>query len=172
MASILKVNEIQHTGGTTALTIDSSGRLNKPAQPIFFANGSEAGYQAATTSNSKIAGWEGGGGLIILQGGLSYSSGTITVPIDGIYEVTGSILTETDNGEYMLLMIYKNGTRVSLSQQYNATSSGQIGNTTTTHAFVNCVANDTIELHQQGSTTSVRWYNNGSYGTFGVRLIG
>ena len=27
MASILKVNEIQHTGGTTALTVDTNGRL-------------------------------------------------------------------------------------------------------------------------------------------------
>ena len=37
MASILKVNEIQHTGGTTALTIDSNGRplLPKAKVPSF-----------------------------------------------------------------------------------------------------------------------------------------
>ena len=35
MASILKVNEIQHTGGTTALTVDTNGRLLTPARPAF-----------------------------------------------------------------------------------------------------------------------------------------
>ena len=35
MANILKVNEIQHTGGTTALTVDTNGRLLTPARPRF-----------------------------------------------------------------------------------------------------------------------------------------
>ena len=35
MASILKVNEIQHTGGTSALTMDSSGRVLQPTKPAF-----------------------------------------------------------------------------------------------------------------------------------------
>ena len=173
MASTLKVNTIQHTGGTTGLAIDSSGRVTQPTIPVFFAHGSESGYKAAATTNTKISGWDGGGGLRIVQGGMTYSSGTVTVPVAGIYEVTGSILTETDNGEYMLLMIYANGsTRVSLNQQYNVSAGGQIGNTAQTHAYVNLAANNTIELHQQAAATTARWYNNGSYGTFGVRLIG
>jgi len=45
MASILKVNEIQHTGGTTAATIDSSGRILTPARPLFMAPGNASGYQ-------------------------------------------------------------------------------------------------------------------------------
>ena len=35
MASTLKVNTIQHTGGTTGMTIDSSGRVLTPARPSF-----------------------------------------------------------------------------------------------------------------------------------------
>ena len=35
MASTLKVNTIQHTGGTTGMTIDSSGRILTPARPSF-----------------------------------------------------------------------------------------------------------------------------------------
>ena len=34
MASILKVNELQHTGGTTAMTVDSSGRTLTPNTAI------------------------------------------------------------------------------------------------------------------------------------------
>jgi hypothetical protein len=37
MASTLKVNEIQHTGGTTALTIDNGGRVLQPTKPAFRA---------------------------------------------------------------------------------------------------------------------------------------
>ena len=37
MASTLKVNEIQHTGGTSAMTVDSSGRILQPAKPSFKA---------------------------------------------------------------------------------------------------------------------------------------
>jgi len=35
MASILKVNEIQHTGGTSALTIDSSGAVSEVQKEYF-----------------------------------------------------------------------------------------------------------------------------------------
>ena len=35
MASILKVNEIQHTGGTSALTVDSSGYASTPKESVF-----------------------------------------------------------------------------------------------------------------------------------------
>ena len=35
MASTLKVNEIQHTGGTSAMTVDSTGRILTPARPAF-----------------------------------------------------------------------------------------------------------------------------------------
>ena len=34
MASTLKVQNIAHTGGTTALTVDSSGRILQPVKPI------------------------------------------------------------------------------------------------------------------------------------------
>ena len=173
MASTLKVNTIQHTGGTTGLAIDSSGRVTQPTLPVFFAHGSESGYKASASSHTKIAGWDGGGALRIVQGGITYSSGTVTVPVAGIYEVFGSILTECDNGEYMLLMVYINGsTRVTLDQTYNVSAGGQIGHSSRTQCFVSLAANNTIELHQQANNTSARWYNNGTYGTFGVRLIG
>ena len=35
MASVLKVNEIQHTGGTSALTIGSTGIISQPNLPVF-----------------------------------------------------------------------------------------------------------------------------------------
>ena len=37
MASELHVDAIKHSGGTSAMTIDSSGRVKTPARPTFRA---------------------------------------------------------------------------------------------------------------------------------------
>ena len=172
MASEIGVQKIQHTNGTDAMTIDSSGRVLQPALPAFFALGTASGYQACTTSNSVISEWSTSGTGYFSHGGLTHSSGVVTVPVAGIYEVTGSILTDIDNGEYVLLMIYQNSDRITLSQMYNESAGGNMKHTATTHAFLNCASGDEITLRQQGGNTSTRWYNNGTYGTFGVRLVG
>ncbi len=62
MASILKVNEIQHTGGTTAATIDSSGNLiiSNAGSGIFYRTGTwtpvivsgSGSYNGLTTSGT------------------------------------------------------------------------------------------------------------------------
>lgn len=44
MASILGVETLQHTNGTTALTVDSSGRVFKPATPAFHAYADDGAY--------------------------------------------------------------------------------------------------------------------------------
>ena len=81
-------------------------------------------------------------------------------------------MTSIDNGEYVLLMIYQNSDRITLSQMYNESAGGNMKHTATTHAFLNCASGDEITLRQQGGNTSTQWYNNSTYGTFGVQLIG
>ena len=49
MASTLKVNEIQHTGGTTALSIDTGGRILQPTKPAFRAY-RVGGWQSVSSS--------------------------------------------------------------------------------------------------------------------------
>ena len=53
MASILKVNEIQHTGGTSALTVDSSGRMTQPANPAFIVTATAASAQWVTITTGQ-----------------------------------------------------------------------------------------------------------------------
>ena len=52
MASTLKVNTIQHTGGTTGLTIDSSGRVLQPNVVAWFVN--KTSTQTASADNELI----------------------------------------------------------------------------------------------------------------------
>ena len=49
MSSILKVDTIQNTGGTTGLTIDSSGRVLKPVIPF-----GQFGGPASETSGGNL----------------------------------------------------------------------------------------------------------------------
>ena len=75
--SNLLVQTIKHTNNTTALTVDSSGRVLTPARPAFFAR---------ATSNITAT------GIIVFdtatynQGGhYNTSNGTFTCPVAGLY---------------------------------------------------------------------------------------
>ena len=77
-----KVNTIKHTGGTTAMTIDSTGRLTQPAKPSFFAHGSTGTWQSVSS-----------GGIVTeldttdhnIGSCYDTSNGRFTVPITGVY---------------------------------------------------------------------------------------
>ena len=86
MASILKVNEIQHTGGTSALTVDSSGRVSRPKTPSWFFHVGD-GHTASTALvadpliwGQKIQDDDGAGGTMS-----NGSTSNITIPVSGLY---------------------------------------------------------------------------------------
>ena len=79
MTSILKVDEVQHTNGTSALTIDSSGRILTPARPAFRAR-----YSTSTTVGAQ-------GNIVFneedfdIGNNYNTSNGRFTAPVAGIY---------------------------------------------------------------------------------------
>ena len=78
MSSILKVDTIQNTGGTTGLTIDSSGSFTSPAKPSFFAqitNGIVSGTNVGVYNNV----------LHNIGNCHSNSTGTFTAPLTGVF---------------------------------------------------------------------------------------
>ena len=93
MASIIGVQELQHTNGTSAATIDSSGRILTPARPAF----------SGTHINS--AGNIGLTGTLIMNtedfdigGNYDSSTGIYTVPVTGIYRYSFSGFCSTSAG--------------------------------------------------------------------------
>lgn len=86
MTGILKVDTIQSGGGTTGLTIDSSGRLLKPAQPRFRATGNSGWFSLATTGQ-----WETVTDFNVedfdVGGCFNTTNSQFTVPVSGVYIV-------------------------------------------------------------------------------------
>ncbi len=172
MASILKVNEVQHTGGTSALTVDSSGRFNAPANPILHATGgSGLGWLTGPGTATTITQWVTSGTTVAFNRGFSVSNGVVTVPCDGVYEVHMSLLTETNNGEYILCRIKKGSTIYATNQIYHL-DSGRQQTTLTLSCLFQASAGDTILATVQGGGSSPQYYMDSNYANFMVKMIG
>lgn len=85
MTSIIKVDNIQNSGGTAALSIDSSGRILTSANPKFSVQLATAGSSANYTSVSDVpfdtVDFNVGSCVAI-----SSSVATFTAPITGYYQ--------------------------------------------------------------------------------------
>ena len=86
MASTLKVNTIQHSGGTTALTMDSTGRILTPARPAFRAQ--KTSSQTATGNNQLVT-WD----TVGINTGNHFANNVFTAPIAGLYTFSVIVLT-------------------------------------------------------------------------------
>jgi len=114
MSSVLKVNAIQNTAGTSAITIDSNGVVLTPST-------SRPAFMARNTANSAS------GGIVIfdtavLNQGSHYNTtdGKFTAPIAGLYSFSAVVLSDmggTDN--YFQLSLLINGTSYAKVQNYS-----------------------------------------------------
>lgn len=94
MASILKVGEIQDpTNSNSALTIDSTGRVKTPARPfIQLLRNANATY----ANNATITDWR-----VNDSRGITISSGVMTVPVAGLYQIGIHVITSSTAGIYL-----------------------------------------------------------------------
>lgn len=84
MASILGVETLQHSNGTTAATIDSSGRILQPARPMFqvVKTGTD---QSVTSGTATKIDWTT---VVTDVGGhFSIANNEYTIPVSGMYNI-------------------------------------------------------------------------------------
>ena len=151
MASILKVNTIQDaTNSNTAISVDSSGRVSFPLVPAFRVGLTDS--QNITTSSSNIdIEWNDGTSSdsvnCFTQGGFSWSSGIVTVPISGIYQFDMTLRIDGIGSSYILGKIVKNNVHSGNDEYYSIEGSPASDYQAVTAGGVfKCSANDTIRV--------------------------
>jgi len=164
MSSILKVDTIQNTGGTTGLTIDSSGRPLTPARPAFKAY-------------SSLTGWQSFGGTSFVKmpfNSVQHNIGThydtsnykFVVPCNGVYYFYAQFFH--DGNSHGQINIKENG-----STEHAFGHNSNQGDTVHTTVTLELTANDYIETFGKISNSDTTdWYAYPSYSYFCGYLIG
>ena len=111
MASILKVNTIQDaTNSTTAMTVDTAGRVTQPTKPMWFAYFSSGSYSFASGETSKVPYTTT---LTNVGSCWSTTDRQFTAPIAGTYQINFAMtVAETDASRYVAFRVYKGGSQL------------------------------------------------------------
>ena len=153
MASTLKVNEIQHTGGTSALSVNSSGVVNLPQAIAFMAQKTDATTHTAggnITFNSTITAHSGWNGT------------TFTCPVAGKYRFHMSAHMQSMSNSAYQIGIAKGGTVVIVAYAYNSTATRERNSC---EAIISCNAGDAITFRLIEGDVYAGTGNSGVYCT-------
>ena len=154
---------IKDSAGTnTALTIDSSGRVFKPATPVFHAYASDNAYQ--TTSPIP---WDTT--LIDVGSGFDTTNNKYVVPVTGNYYIAvhvGTIRSNV-NGEYLTILLKKGTTTI--QQGYTEETSSQGYGNVAFSAIHPLTAGDELTVTTSGNGD---YYASKTYTIFSGYLIG
>ena len=100
MASELGVQTIQHTNGTDAMTIDSSGRVNTPARPAFSCRPTSAIARTSTGWNTldfDTVDFDIGSNL--------HADGYFVCPVDGIYHFDYRVRFDSIGSGFLIIAL-------------------------------------------------------------------
>ena len=146
MASELQVDAINHSGGTNALTIDSSGRVFTPVRPAFFA------YLNATTAISSDATDQ----KVLFNAEdfdktNNFANNEFTAPIAGLYQFNVNITytSSSQSSRYTRARIFKNGSTTQIeSHSHMSDETGNADYSSVNFGVVmDLSANDVISIH-------------------------
>ena len=122
MASILKVNEIQHTGGTSALTTDTSGRVFRSNIPHFIAGCSSAAG-VNYTSWTKFPFLKQTHAGIAESSDFNDANNRYIAPVAGLYWFSWQARFDGVGGNYIQTEMRVNGTSVNKYRGLNGPAS-------------------------------------------------
>ena len=143
------VQNIKYDASTTAMTIDSSGRVKMPNQVLFQAvsetidgSGFFTTFAADSSGDGYTLNLTNIGGLLNIGGHLNASTGVFTAPIAGIYEFHIGFGSRDGAAGRKIGQLYKNGSFVSELVELNA-AYGDAGRT----VYADLSASDTIQVN-------------------------
>ena len=156
MASTLKVNTIAHTGGTTAMAVDSSGIISQPAKPAFLAYGTGAWTTFSNGAWTKIV--LNATPPLNVGGNYNSTNSKFVAPIAGVYHFYYRLYGRVQSGgaasTYWQSRLQKNNSAITghagmiMAYYYN---DGGKDETATDSLTIQLAANDEITLHAQST---------------------
>ena len=159
--SNLLVQNIKHTNGTTAQTIDSSGRVLTPAVPAFHAWKSSIQTSSASTETVIFDN-------VTLNTGSHLSSSIFTVPVAGVYFFSCKWLSTNDTDQDDIYLQVNN---VSKSKSRNSKSAVGSHDSVTLTYIASLSVDDTVRMVINANGSSI--YGGGEgWTTFMGYLIG
>ena len=170
--SNLKVDTIKSTGGTTAMTVDSSGRVLRSVLPAWRIGLSN--QQNETSSGThKVTFDTTSGDNLFLQGGVTLSSGTITVPVAGLYKLGSTIRIDAVSSSYYIVSyIRKNQNADNSSDSYALVDDhGSSYHSLTVNDLYQCQAGDELECYINVQSDS-SWHIEPYTAHFNGHLVG
>jgi len=168
MSSILKVDTIQNTSGTTGLTIDNAGRVLNPNTVAWSAY--KDAIQTASAANERVT-WANT--LLNKGNGFSFSGSTanaFVAPVAGVYSTSCQWLT-TNTTSQSDIHLTKNGTVINRSRNSKDTGANQ-HQTTTITVTVELAVNDYLEITISTSGETIYGDANLYWTTWHGHLIG
>ena len=167
MASILNVDQIRNAAGTTALSIDSSGRVTKPQQIAFLASSSGSTH---TTNIGNVLDF----GVVVINKGNHYNASTYTctAPVAGLYNFYWQVYEQNGTGVKQIAL-QKNGSDYLV---YDTAISSQGTTNVADHTMpaallMDLSVNDEIRIAVRASAShNLQWY--GGHSWFQGYLIG
>ena len=148
--SNLLVQNIKHTNGTTAQTVDSSGRITTPARPFFHVYLDNGGSNPNSGGTSHVVPFDGvlsniGSHFNATSSGNAYS---FTAPIAGVYQFSWNLsIYGISSGQWFRQRVYKNGSSL---QIFNYMDSQTTDDQNMTAAFALLLAvNDYIQFYAE-----------------------
>ena len=121
MTSVIKVDTIQNSSGTDALSISSTGGLlpkGQTAWPAFRLSLTTGQTETATGTDVDVIWNKSSGENCYIQGGMSLSSGVVTVPVDGIYIFSMMLRMDAVGSGYIIGSIVRNNDYTGVSEGY------------------------------------------------------
>ena len=166
MAGIVGLTELQHQNGTSAMTVDASGRVLMPNQPYFEVTMADNANYPTRSAGTAFA---FNSARVNRGGHFNTTTYRFTAPIAGIYLFTASFITN-DSTPTGRIMFYVNGNSSynGIRHGINGSNTGGGGGTNSV-ATIQLEANDYVDVRSQSGSTQ---FYESSHSSFTGILLG
>ena len=163
----LKTGTIQSSGGTTALSIDSSARVQRNVQPYFFANAHATSVIAS--ADTVLSADNDCFSNVVNTGSHMSDAGIFTCPVAGMYQVSIVSMNNTNLSDVTTQGKIMHGSTKKL-HLYNSVIPSSVQNWSYSNIAGNvtflCAVNDQIKVQWTGL-----WYGS-EYSLYNIVYLG